>query len=265
MRRKYMLKKKVALITGSTSGIGLGIAQALANKGCNIIINGLCSKDEAEEIVKDLKSKYSVDVIFAPTNLADRQQIDNLVTIIDKKFSQLDILVNNAGIQHVSSLEEFSDDNWDKIIEINLNSAFRLIKRFLPYMKKNKWGRIINIASAHGLVASPYKSAYVAAKHGIVGLTKVVALETAQIDITCNAICPGWVKTPLVIKQIEAIAREKNVDMNEAEKILLSEKQPSLKFIMPSDVGELVVFLCNKAAAQITGSSYSIDGGWVAR
>jgi len=259
-----MLKGKTALVTGSTSGIGLGIAEELAKNGCNIIINGFGPEDVINKIILDLE-KFGVKASYSAANMLNKAEIAGMIDEAVFKYGRLDILVNNAGIQHVDSIENFPDEKWDMVIAINLSSSFHSIKHALPHMKKNNWGRIINIASAHGKVGSANKSAYVAAKHGIVGLTKVIGLETAEIDITCNAICPGWVHTPLVQKQIEEKAAQKNISIKQAEIDLLSEKQPSLKFVKSSDIGEMVVYLCSDGAAQVTGTEFSIDGGWTAR
>lgn len=258
-----MLKNKTAIVTGSTSGIGHAIAVALAKAGCNIVLNGI-----VEEIVlKDIKNgleKFKIRVSYSPANMRDPKQIKTMIEDTYKEFGSVDILVNNAGVQKVSPIQDFPDEDWDNIIAINLSSAFHSIKHALPIMRKNNWGRIINVASAHGLVASMNKSAYVAAKHGIIGLTKTVALETAKENISCNAVCPGWVLTPLVEKQINDKAIAQNISREQSEYNLLAEKQPSLKFVEPEQIGELVLFLCSDAAAQIKGSSISIDGGWTA-
>lgn len=258
-------KGKVALITGSTSGIGLGIARSLAAQGASIVLNGLISATEAEQIRSTLASEFRVPVGFHPANLAEASQIDEMIAYTIESQGSVDILINNAGIQHVAPIEEFPDDKWDAILAVNLSSVFHAIKKSLPHMKAKSWGRIINIASTHGLVASAQKSAYVAAKHGVIGLTKVVALETAKTPITCNAICPGWVLTPLVQKQIDDIALQRKISQEEARRQLLAEKQPSLEFATPEQIGAAVVFLCTEGAAQIRGVSLNIDGGWLAQ
>ena len=260
-----MLKGKTALVTGSTSGIGLAIARALAAQGANVIINGFGDKAEIEKLRAGVEKEFSVKAIYSPADMSKPAEIAAMVTEAEKNFGAVDVLVNNAGIQHVANIENFPPEKWDAVIAINLSSSFHTIRAAVPGMKKRKWGRIVNIASAHGLVASGQKVAYVAAKHGLVGLTKVVAIETANDGITCNAICPGWVLTPLVQAQIEARAKVsgKSVD---AEKIaLLSEKQPMHQFTTPENIGALAVFLASDAAASITGSAYSIDGGWTAQ
>lgn len=259
-----MLKGKTALITGSTSGIGLNIATKLAQNGVNICVNGFGSMEEINKILADIRV-IGVKAEYYGADMSKPKEIQSMIHAITREFGSIDILVNNAGIQHVSSIEDFPDDKWDAIIAINLSSSFHTIKHSLAMMKKNNWGRIINIASAHGLVASANKSAYVAAKHGIVGLTKSIALETAEKFITCNAICPGWVKTPLVEKQINDIAAKKNISIDDATVILLSEKQPSLRFVKDSDISDLVIFLCSDAGCSITGTALPIDGGWTAR
>lgn len=259
------LQGKNALVTGSTSGIGLGIAQALAAQGANIMLNGFGHAQEIAGLKNELIKEYGVQVIHDPADMADPAQIAGLVANGTRQFGHIDILVNNAGIQHLAAIEEFPVERWDAIIAINLSSAFHTIRLALPSMKSRGWGRIINIASAHGLVASAQKSAYVAAKHGLVGLTKAVALETARTRITCNAICPGWVLTPLVQKQIDNRVSQENMPAEQAKKALLSEKQPSEEFVTPAQIGALAVFLCSDAAAQVRGAAWNMDGGWVAQ
>jgi 3-hydroxybutyrate dehydrogenase len=259
------LEGKTALVTGSTSGIGLGIAKALASHGVSIMLNGFGDAGEIEHLRAELSATHGVKVGFNPADLSKSAEVASLITAAEAELGGLDILVNNAGIQHVAPIEEFPPDKWDAVIAINLSSCFHAIRASLPGMRARGWGRIINIASAHGLVASAQKSAYVAAKHGVIGLTKVVALETATTAITCNAICPGWVLTPLVQKQIDAIAAREGIAVAEAQKQLLAEKQPSLAFATPQDIGGIVLFLASDAAAQIRGASISIDGGWTAQ
>ncbi|MDX2049844.1 MAG: 3-hydroxybutyrate dehydrogenase [Rickettsiaceae bacterium] len=259
------MQNKNAIITGSTSGIGLAIAHSLAEEGVNIIFNGFGDKSQIEEIVNSCAKKYNVKALYLDADMRKPSQINNMIETTIKQLGSVDILVNNAGIQFTSPVEDFPDDKWDAIIATNLSSAFHTIKSALPYMKNNNFGRIINIASAHGLVGSVNKSAYVAAKHGVVGLTKVVALEVAKSDITCNAICPGWVYTPLVAKQIEAKAKEKSIAIEDATKELLAEKQPSGRFVTPENIGALVCFLCGPNANTMTGEIISIDGGWTAQ
>lgn len=256
-----MLEGKTALVTGSTSGIGLGIAIALAEQGANIVMNGFGEKDAAIAQVKAL----GVEVEYHGADMSKASEIEDMMRFAEKRFGGVDILVNNAGIQHVANIEDFSVDRWDAIIAINLTSAFHTTRLALPVMKQRNWGRIINMASVHGLVASAQKSAYVAAKHGIVGLTKVTALETAQTGITCNAICPGWVLTPLVQKQVDARAEKEKVSNEEAKKLLLSEKQPSGEFVTPEQLAALAVFFCSPAATQIRGVAWNMDGGWAAQ
>ena len=256
-----MLKGKTALVTGSTSGIGLGIAKALAEQGANIMMNGFGEKDAAMAEVK----AFGVEVDYHGADMSKPAEIEAMMQAAEKRFGAVDILVNNAGIQHVANVEDFPVDRWDAIIAINLSSAFHTTRMALPGMKQRNWGRIINLASVHGLVASAQKSAYVAAKHGIVGLTKVTALETAQTGVTCNAICPGWVLTPLVQKQVDARAEKEQVSNEEAKKRLLSEKQPSGEFVTPDQLAALAVFFCSPAATQIRGVAWNMDGGWVAQ
>ena len=256
-----MLKGKTALVTGSTSGIGLGIAKALAKQGANIMMNGFGEKDAAMAEVK----AFGVEVDYHGADMSKPSEIEAMMHAAEKRFGAVDILVNNAGIQHVANVEDFPVDRWDAIIAINLSSAFHTTRMALPGMKQRNWGRIINLASVHGLVASAQKSAYVAAKHGIVGLTKVTALETAQTGVTCNAICPGWVLTPLVQKQVDARAEKDQVNNEETKKRLLSEKQPSGEFVTPDQLAALAVFFCSPAATQIRGVAWNMDGGWVAQ
>lgn len=256
---------KVAIVTGSTSGIGKGIAETLAAHGCNLVVNGFGDKQDIEAQILEIEKKYDVRVVYSDADMSKPEQISNMVDLAIKSFGNVDVLVNNAGIQHVDYIEDFPTEKWDAIISINLSSAFHSIKAAMPHMRKQHSGRIINVASAHGLVASAKKSAYVAAKHGIIGLTKSIALETAGSGITCNAICPGWVLTPLVQKQIDAIAKNDNISMLDAKKKLLCEKQPSGEFVTVEQIGSLVAYLCSDNAAMITGSSISIDGGWTAQ
>jgi 3-hydroxybutyrate dehydrogenase len=260
-----MLKGKSAIVTGSSSGIGRGIAHALAAQGVNVMTNGFGDTPETIATIKKEVEAFGVKADYNPADVGKPDQIKAMVDATEKAFGSVDIVVNNAGIQFVSPLESFPDDKWSAILATNLSSAFYMTRSSIPLMRAKKWGRIINIASAHGLVASKGKSAYVAAKHGIVGLTKVTALETAQDGITCNAICPGWVLTPLVQKQIDASAVKDGISKEEEALKFLSEKQPTMQFVTPEQIGSLVVFLCSDGAQQITGSSYSIDGGWVAQ
>lgn len=254
---------KTALITGSTSGIGLGVAQALADQGYNIVLNGFGDADKIEEIRKDIESK-GVKAIYHAADMTKPAEIEDLINTAAKTFGSVDVLVNNAGIQHVSPVDEFPDAKWDAIIAINLSSAFHTSKHAIPHMKAKGWGRIINIASAHGLVASPYKSAYVAAKHGIVGFTKSSALEVAEQGITVNAVCPGYVKTPLVENQIADTAKARNMTEEQVVNDVLLKAQWTKKFVTIEQVAETVIFLASEAAENITGSALSIDGGWTA-
>jgi 3-hydroxybutyrate dehydrogenase len=260
-----MLKGRTALVTGSTSGIGLAIARALAQAGADLMLNGFGDKETIEKARAGIEKEFGVKAHYSGADMSKTAEIAELVRATEKEFGALDILVNNAGIQHVANIEDFPPEKWDAIIAINLSSSFHTIRAAVPGMKRRKWGRIINIASAHGLVASGQKAAYVAAKHGLVGLTKAVAIETANAGITCNAICPGWVLTPLVAQQIEARAKQNGQRFDEAKVALVSEKQPMHAYTTPENIGALAVFLAGDAAATITGSAYSIDGGWVAQ
>ena len=260
-----MLKGKVAIVTGSTSGIGLGIATALAAQGAAVMLNGFGDKAAIDRTVRELAETHGVRTAYSPADMSKPAEIAELVAQTRGDLGPADVLVNNAGIQHVALVEEFPEDRWNAIIAINLSAAFHAAKAVLPEMKRRKWGRIINIASAHGLVASGGKAAYVAAKHGLVGLTKVVAIEAANDGITCNAICPGWVMTPLVQRQIEARAKAANMTVEAATEEMLREKQPMLQFTTPEKIGALAVFLCGDGAATITGAALPIDGGWSAQ
>lgn len=258
------MNNKSAIITGSTGGIGSEVAKALAEMGYNIMLNGFASEDVIRELKQEIHNKHGVKVEYHGANLKNKEEIIDLAKQTSAKLGEIEVVVNNAGIQFVEVIENFPDEKWQDIIDINLSSAFHLIKHTISGLKTNGFGRIINIASTHGLVASARKSAYVAAKHGIIGLTKTVALETAGTGVTCNAICPGWVLTPLVEKQISALATEKNISFEEAKLELVADKHPSKKFTMPEDVGALVKFLCSKHADNITGSHITMDGGWTA-
>jgi len=260
-----MLTGKSAVVTGSTSGIGLAIARALAGEGAHVMINGFGDKAAIEAQRAGLEQEFGVKAIYSSADMSKPAEIAAMIRTAEETFGALDILVNNAGIQHVAPIEHFPSEKWEQIIAINLSSAFYAIRAAVPAMRARRWGRIINTASAHGLVASAQKAAYVAAKHGLVGLTKVVAIETANDGITCNAICPGWVLTPLVEQQIAARAAASGQTI-EAEKLaLLAEKQPMHAFTMPENIGALAVFLCSDAGATITGAHLSIDGGWTAQ
>lgn len=253
------LQGKTALVTGSTGGIGLGIAKVLAGAGANIVLNGF---GDASAALAEI-NQHGVQVAHHPADLSDIAQLEELFAFAER-FGGVDILVNNAGIQHVAPVEQFPAESWDKIIALNLSAVFHGTRLVLPGMRERNWGRIVNIASVHGLVGSVGKSAYVAAKHGVIGLTKVVGLETAASNVTCNAICPGFVLTPLVQKQIDdRIAA--GVDPTQAQHDLLAEKQPSGAFVTPAHLGELVVFLCSEAGSQVRGAAWNVDGGWLAQ
>jgi 3-hydroxybutyrate dehydrogenase len=256
-----MLSGKTALVTGSTSGIGLGIAKALAAQGANIVMNGF---GDTEGPLAEIKA-LGVQAAYHGADMSKPADIEAMHAFAHTTFGGVDILVNNAGIQHVASVEDFPVERWDAIIAINLSSAFHTTRLALPDMQKKNWGRIINVASVHGLVASAQKSAYVAAKHGIVGLTKVTALENATRNVTCNAICPGWVLTPLVQKQVDAKAAAMKISNEEATKLLLGEKEPSMQFTTPEELGELAVFFCSDAAKNVRGVAWNMDGGWAAQ
>jgi len=260
-----VLTGKTAVITGSTSGIGRGIAEHLAAQGCNIVLNGFGEAAEIEVQRAGLAEAAGVEVSYSDADMAVPEEIAAMIAGAQARFGALDILVNNAGIQHVAAIEDFPPEAWDRILAIDLSSSFHTIRAALPGMTARGWGRIVNIASVHGLVASVHKVAYVAAKHGLVGLTKVVALEAAGAGVTCNAICPGWVRTPLVEQQIAARAAEANQSLEAAQRDLLAEKQPSGAFATPAQIGQLAGFLCSEGAAQITGAALNIDGGWLAR
>ncbi|KTT25962.1 3-hydroxybutyrate dehydrogenase [Pseudacidovorax intermedius] len=256
-----MLQGKTALVTGSTSGIGLGIAKALAQQGANLVLNGF---GDAAGPLAEIRA-LGVKAEYHDADMSKPAQIEDLMAFAAASFGRVDVLVNNAGIQHVAKVEDFPADKWDAIIAINLTSAFHTTRLAIPAMREANWGRVINIASTHGLVASAQKSAYVAAKHGIVGLTKAVALETATTGVTCNAICPGWVLTPLVQKQIDDRAAREGIPVAQAKKDLLGEKQPSLQFTTVDQLGGLAVFLCSPAAEQVRGVAWQMDGGWTAQ
>jgi 3-hydroxybutyrate dehydrogenase len=259
------LKGKTALVTGSTSGIGLGIVKALAESGCNVFLNGFGEPAAIELLRLRIADEHGIQVGYVSADLSKPEECRGLIARTQIEAGQLDILVNNAGIQYTAPIEQFPQEQWDAVLAVNLSSAFHLIAAVLPAMRTGKFGRIINIASVHGLVGSNHKSAYVAAKHGLVGLTKVVALETAGQGITCNAICPGWVLTPLVQRQIEAKAEAERVDPEIATQRLLAEKQPSGFFTTSEQIGALVVFLCNQSANNLTGACIPVDGGWLAQ
>jgi 3-hydroxybutyrate dehydrogenase len=260
-----MLKGKVAIVTGSTSGIGLGIAKVLAGQGADIVLNGFGNPDEIEAVRAGIEREHGVRAHYDGADMSKGEAVRGLVAATVERLGRVDILVNNAGIQFTAPVEEFPAEKWDAILAINLSAAFHGIAAAVPRMKKQGWGRIINIASAHGLVGSTHKSAYVAAKHGLIGLTKVVGLETAGTGITANAVCPGWVLTPLVEKQINDIATRKGISRDEAAMALLGEKQPSRTFVTPEQLGGTVAFLCSPAADQITGTAIAVDGAWTAQ
>lgn len=260
-----MLSGKTALVTGSTSGIGLGIARTLAQQGANIVFNGFGDAGQIEALHAGVAKEFGVMTAYHNADMSKPAEIEAMMAFATAKFGGVDILVNNAGIQHVANIEDFPVDKWDAIIAINLTSAFHTTRLALPGMKGKNWGRIINLASVHGLVGSAQKSAYVAAKHGLVGFTKVTALETAHTGVTCNAICPGWVLTPLVQKQVDDRAVRDNVSNEVAKKALLAEKQPSGEFVTPEELGALAVFFCSPAGDQVRGVAWNMDGGWTAQ
>jgi 3-hydroxybutyrate dehydrogenase len=258
------LSGRVAIVTGSTSGIGLAILEELAKAGAHVVMNGFGDAAELAVVAQRIATKHDVDIPFHGADMGRPAEIATLITTTEERFGRADILVNNAGIQHVAPIDEFSAEKWDAILAVNLSSAFHATRQVLPGMKRRGFGRIINIASAHGLVGSPFKAAYVAAKHGVLGLTKVTALETAEQGITANAICPGYVWTPLVEKQITAQAISHNIDRAEVIRNVLLAQQPNKQFAEASEIGALAVFLAGEAARSITGASLSVDGGWTA-
>ena len=260
-----MLKGKSALVTGSTSGIGLGIASGLAEAGVNVMLNGFGEGGEIERLRAGLEQRTGVKVAYSAADMTRPEEITRMVEDAEAQFGSVDVLVNNAGIQHVSPVDEFPVDKWERILAINLSSNFYTIRAALPGMKRRNWGRVINIASAHGLVASPFKAAYVAAKHGVVGLTKTVALEVAETGITCVAICPGYVRTPLVENQIRDQAKVHGKPEAEVIRDVILAAQPNKRFVEIKDLSDLVLFLCSPAGASITGSALQIDGAWTAR
>ncbi len=259
------LKDKIAIVTGSTSGIGLGIAHRLASAGAHVLLNGFAAPAEVEKIQKEISDSFGVKVAYSPADMSKPDDIVKMVAMAEQQFGRVDILVNNAGIQFTADITEFPREKWDAILAINLSSVFYACQAALPGMRKRDFGRIINIASVHGLVGSPHKSAYVAAKHGVVGLTKVAALENATLNITCNAICPGWVLTPIVEKQIQDRAAAEKIPVATAQKELLEEKQPSLRFASTDEMGDLCVFLASDSGRSITGAALPVDGGWTSR
>jgi len=259
------MKSKTAVITGSTSGIGLGIARTFAKNGMNVLLNGLGDPQKIEETRRAIETEFKVRAIYSPADMTRPSEIRDMIALAEKSFDSVDVLVNNAGIQFVSPVEDFPEDKWNAIIAINLSSVFHATRAAMPGMKARNFGRIINIASAHGLVASPFKSAYVSAKHGVVGFTKSIALETADLDITCNAICPGYVNTPLVQGQIDEQAKAHNLPRERVIREVILAAQPKKVFTEVDQLGELAYFLCTDAASTITGTSLQMDGGWTAR
>lgn len=260
-----MLTGKVAIVTGSTSGIGLGIARAFAEQGCRVVLNGRRETDEIQRLRAAMAEETGSEVMFRPADLSRPDEVYALVDAVNECWGAADILVNNAGVQHVAPITEFSTESWDFLLATNLSSAFHATKAVLPGMKARKWGRVINIASAHGLVASPFKAAYVAAKHGMVGLTKVAALEVAEDGITCNAICPGYVWTPLVAGQIDDQARSHGISPEDCIRDVILAPQPTKRFIDVDEVAALTLFLASDAARSITGAALPLEGGWTAR
>jgi 3-hydroxybutyrate dehydrogenase len=259
-----MLKGKCAVVTGSTSGIGLGIAEALAKEGCHLVLNSFTDSAEDHALAERLAREHGVKAVYVRADMAKAAECAALIEEAAGAFGPVAILVNNAGIQHVARVEEFPVEKWNAILAVNLSSAFHTIRAAVPAMRAAGWGRIVNIASAHGLTASPFKSAYVAAKHGLVGLTKTVALELAEEHVTCNAICPGYVLTPLVENQIVDQMKVHGLSRERVVKEVMLQRQPTREFARVDDIGALTVFLCSDAAAQVTGAALSVDGGWTA-
>lgn len=260
-----MLKNKSAVVTGSTSGIGLGIARALAREGANVMLNGFGDTSEIEKLRAEIATRHNVKASYHGADMSRADEVAALIAAAESELGSVDILVNNAGIQHVASVDEFPEEKWTAIQNIILNSSFHGIKAALPGMKARNWGRIINLVSAHGLVASPFKSAYVTAKHGQIGLTKTVALEVAETGITCNAICPGYVRTPLVEGQIEAQAKAHNLPHDQVIRDIILAAQPTKRFVEIEEIAALAIYLCSDSAKSITGTALPIDGGWTAR
>lgn len=256
---------RTAVVTGSTSGIGLAVARALAADGCNVVFNGFGDPAAIDRVEADTAGQYGVTAVYHAADVAKPAEVRDLIAAAERRFGGIDILVNNAGVQHVAPIESFPDEAWDAVLAVNLSAAFHATKAALPGMRARNYGRIVNIASVHGLVGSVHKSAYVAAKHGLVGLTKVAALETAGADVTVNAVCPGWVDTPLVRKQVEDRARAAGISPDEAADRLLGEKQPKKRFARPEEVAALVVFLCGPSATGMTGEILTVSGGWAAQ
>jgi 3-hydroxybutyrate dehydrogenase len=259
-----MLQGKTAIVTGSTSGIGLGIAEALAGSGANVVLNGFGDAVQIEETRSGLAQRTNAKIVYSPADVSKPRAIAHMISQAAETFGGVDIMVNNAGVQHVAPIEAFPDEKWDAIVAINLSSAFHATKLVLPLMREKGWGRIINVASAHALVASPYKAAYVAAKHGVLGLTRVTALETAEDGITCNAICPGYVRTPLVEQQIDDQARAHGIPRDQVISDVLLKNQPNKRFVEVAELAALALFLCTDNGASVTGAALPMDGGWTA-
>ncbi len=259
-----MLQSNVALVTGSTSGIGLAVAEGLAESGCHLLLNGFGAAAEIEQLRQRLASQYGVEVFYSPADVSQPEDVADMLDLAQRELGGVDILVNNAGVQHVAPVVDFPPQQWDRIIAVNLSSAFHTIQGVLPGMTQKGWGRIINVASIHGLVASPFKSAYVAAKHGVIGLTKTVALETARSGVTCNAICPGYVLTPLVENQLADTARARGMTEAQVMEDVLLGTQPTRRFTDVKEIAAMAVFLCGSGSANMTGSVLVMDGGYTA-
>ena len=264
MHAMQALTGRTAIVTGSTSGIGLGIAQALAAQGANLVINGFGPADEIERQRRDMAREHGVEVLFSGADLSQPDKVAELIETATGEFGQVDILVNNAGIQHVAPIESFPPEKWDAVLAINLSAAFHATRAVFAGMKQRRWGRIVNVSSAHGLIASPFKAAYVTSKHGVIGLTKVVALEGAEFGVTCNAVCPGYVWTPLVEKQIDGQAKAHNISREQVIRDVMLAQQPNKRFVTVEELGALVAFLCGPGGQSITGTALPVDGGWTA-